>query len=216
MIVYTDPGPLKQVAASLSVAEHTGTSGVTTVSGSAQNYHISMLQPVHRSVRLTHNLNTIMAACALDGPMPIVSPQKGFFGYLLRCKAPLKEVVTDSVVLLEPGDTMVKARPLDASFSSRDALRRAWSCRENDSKYYGFIFEPINGDDFEKVHDAIEDGGLSLLEDIANFLLSALHSRYSDIEPVIVVCHRGQVSRTDGDMTWTRPVHFHVLAKSSK
>lgn len=175
-----------------------------------------MLQDTYRPVKLTHNLSTIMTACAFDGPVAVEMPHKRYFRHLLRCKASSKENAEDSVILLEPGEARVKALPLDDSFSRREALCRAWNSREHEDHYYGFVFKPINGDDFEKVYDAIEDGGLRLMEDIANLLLSGLNGRFRDVKPVAMVCHKRQVCKTDEDRVWTRPVHFHILLKRTK
>lgn len=154
-------------------------------------------------------------ACAkmpLTGPMEIKEPKRGFNGYLLRCKAPMGERGSDSVLLFAPGDEKVKARFLPDDIDERTKIRTSWYSKTPQTHYASFLLGPRNIKDDERIEDLFRAGGLPLLEMIVYDCLAAICKAMPSYQPFAVVCHSRQLTGNGG----VRPFHIHFMVQCVK
>jgi len=142
--------------------------------------------------------------------MDIAHPEKGFFGYLLRCKCPKQEDVTGNFIFLDDGiDCCVRFPSVK---KRREEIRTEWNGRV--SRYHDFFEGQLYYVDDELIEGFIDfmTGGpddavrVFLERFMAEVRASAIYNTRG-IEPLYAVSHVCQL--TDDDRMH-RP-HIHVL-----
>lgn len=145
-------------------------------------------------------------------PIDIGHPDKGFFGYLLRCKCPEREDVSGDIIFLDDGIGCNVRFPSEKG--RRDAIRAEWNSRA--SRYRG-IFK---GHIFYVNEESIEDfagfmtcgPGDAIRMFLERFMGKARASvpaiyKTLGLEPLYAVTHVGQL--TDDDRMYFP--HIHIL-----
>lgn len=142
--------------------------------------------------------------------MDIVHPDKGFLGYLLRCKSPKGEDVSGDFIFLEDGADCYMRFP--SIKKRREEIRQKW----NDSiSHYQDIFQSqlyyVNDELFEDFIDFMTGGSDDAVREfLANFMAGVRASViYNTLghEPIYAVSHINQLA-DDDRMHWP---HIHVL-----
>lgn len=142
--------------------------------------------------------------------MDIAHPNKGFFGYLLRCKCPKQEDVSGDFILLDDGTDCCVRFP--SVKSGREEIRTEWNGRVshyqdifvgqlyyvNEELLEGFIdFMTCSSDETVRV----------FLERFMAEVRASVICNTWRIEPLYAVSHIGQLT-DDNRMQWP---HIHVL-----
>lgn len=142
--------------------------------------------------------------------MDIAHPNKGFFGYLLRCKCPKQEDVSGNFIFLDDGNGCCVRFP--SAKSRREEIRTEWNGRIG--RYHDF-FEGqlyyVNEELFEEFIDFMTRNSDEVvrvfLERFMKDVRASVICNTWGIEPLYAVSHICQL--TDDDrMQWP---HIHVL-----
>lgn len=142
--------------------------------------------------------------------MDIVHPDKGFFGYLLRCKCPKPEDVSGNFIFLDDGTGCCMRFP--SAKNHREKIRTEWNGRIS---HYHDIFQSqlyyVNEESFESFVDLMtcssdNDVRMFLERFTAGVRASVLYNTLG-LEPLYAVSHVCQLT-DDNRMNWP---HIHVL-----
>lgn len=138
----------------------------------------------------------------------IVHPDKGFFGYLLRCKCPKQEDVSGNFIFLDDGIDCYKRFP--SVKNRREEIRAEWNGRI--SRYHDIFQGQLCYVNEELIEDFIDfmtygsDNAVRIFLEkfTAEVRASAI---YDGLKPLYAVFHVCQLS-ADNRMQWP---HIHVL-----
>lgn len=142
--------------------------------------------------------------------MDITYPNKGFFGYLLRCKCPKPEDVSGDFIFLDDGiDCCVRFPSVK---NRREEIRKEWNGRV--SRYHD-IFEGqlyyVNEELFEEFIDFMtrssDEAVRVFLERFMKDVRASVIYNTLRLEPLYAVSHICQLT-DDNRMHWP---HIHVL-----
>ena len=143
--------------------------------------------------------------------MDIVHPDKGFFGYLLRCRCPEQEDVAGNFIFLDDGiDCCVRFPSVK---NRREEIRTEWNGRIG--RYHDFFqgqLYYVNGASPEGFIDFMTCGPndavrMFLERFMTTEVRAALIYDTLGLEPLYAVSHVCQLAE-DGRMHWP---HIHVL-----
>ena len=142
--------------------------------------------------------------------MDIAHPNKGFFGYLLRCKCTKQEDVSGDFIFLDDGNDCCVRFP--STKSRREEIRTEWNGRIG--RYHDF-FEGqlyyVNEELFEEFIDFMtrcsDDVVRVFLERFMVEVRASVICNTWGIEPLYAVSHICQLT-DDNRMHWP---HIHVL-----
>lgn len=142
--------------------------------------------------------------------MDIIHPDKGFFGYLLRCRCPKQEDVSGNFIFLDDGKDCCVRFP--SVKNRREEIRREWNGRAG---RYRDIFEGqlyyVDEELLEGFVDFMtggsEDAVRVFLERFMAGVRASVICNTWGIEPLYAVSHVSQLA-DDGRMHWP---HIHVL-----
>lgn len=142
--------------------------------------------------------------------LDIERPNRGFFGYLLRCRCPQQEDVSGNFIFLDDGTECCVRFP--SAKSHRDKIRVEWNSRAN---RYGDIFEGqiyyVNEELFEDfiafMKSSPDDAVRMFLKKFVEDVRASLLFNTLGIEPLYAVSHVSQLA-DDNRMHWP---HIHVL-----
>ncbi len=142
--------------------------------------------------------------------MDIVHPDRGFFGYLLRCKCPKQEEFYGDFILLEDGTDCCKRFPTIKK--SREEIRAEWNSR---IKHYQDIFqsqlyyikEELIEDFYDFMTTGSDDEVRMFLERFMEGVRASVIYNTLGLEPLYAVSHVSQLA----DDERIHCPHIHVL-----
>ena len=142
--------------------------------------------------------------------MDIVHPERGFFGYLLRCKCLRDEELFGNFIFLDDGTECCMRFP--AIKKHREEIRREWNSRAN---RYGDIFQGqlyyVKDELIENFIDFMscspDDMVKQFLEKFMAEVRTSIIYNSLGIEPLYAVSHTCQLIRDDRIYC----PHIHVL-----
>lgn len=145
--------------------------------------------------------------------MDIHSPNKGYFGYLLRCNCPNKEDVSGNFILLDDGDNCCVRFP--SSARERANYRKIWN--DGITRYHDvfvgqlfYIKEEFAENYIKFMTSGSEDAVRMFLKGfhakMMAYIAPIVYNRWG-IEPLFAVTHTCQLT-ADGRMNLP---HIHVL-----
>lgn len=142
--------------------------------------------------------------------LDITEPNRGFFGYLLRCKCLPQENVSGDFIFINDGAECFERFP--SVKSHREKIRVEWNTRVN--HYLNFFKGMLFYVNEEKIEDFVDFMTSSPEEEIRKFLKrfttelrEAVQSEIQGIEPLYAVTHIGQLSNGGG----MHCPHIHIL-----
>ncbi len=142
--------------------------------------------------------------------LDIVHPNKGFFGYMLRCKSSKIEDVSGNVIFLDDGNDCYVRFP--SAKNGREKIRTEWNGR---TSRYSDIFEGqlyyVNDELIDEFVDFMtcgsdDDVRLFLKQFMEGVRASVIYNTLG-LEPLYAVSHICQLTG-DNRMHWP---HIHVL-----
>lgn len=142
--------------------------------------------------------------------LEIKCPDRGFFGYLLRCRCPQQEDVSGNFIFLDDGTACCVRFP--SAKSQRDRIRVEWNRRISryrdifEGQIY-YVNEELAGDFVELMKSGSEDAVRMFLNKFLEDVRASLLFNTSGIEPLYAVSHVCQFAE-DNRMHWP---HIHVL-----
>ena len=140
----------------------------------------------------------------------IVHPDKGFFGYLLRCKCPKQEDVSGNYIFLDDGIDCYERFP--SAKNRREEIRTEWNGRI--SRYHD-IFESM----LYYVHEELLEDFVDFMKGGSDDAIRRFFERFTEgvrasiiynslgVEPLYGISHVSQLA-DDGRLHWP---HIHVL-----
>ena len=142
--------------------------------------------------------------------MDIVHPEKGFFGYLLRCKCPRSEDVSGNFILLDDGaDCCVRFPSVK---NRREEIQKEWNGRVG--RYQDFFEGQLYYVDEESLEGFVDfmtrssdDAVRMFLERFMAGVRASVICNTWGLEPLYAVSHVSQLAN-DNRMQWP---HIHVL-----
>ena len=142
--------------------------------------------------------------------MDIVHPDRGFFGYLLRCKCPMQEEFDGDFILLENGTNCCKRFPTIKR--RREEIRAEWNNRINSyqdifqSQLY-YVKEELIEEFYDFMTRGSDDEVRKFLERFMEGVSASVIYNTLELEPLYAVSHVNQFA--DGDCIHCP--HIHVL-----
>lgn len=142
--------------------------------------------------------------------MDIVHPERGFFGYLLRCKCLRDEELFGNFIFLDDGNECCMRFPIVKK--RREEIRREWNSRAN---RYGDIFQGqlyyVKDELIENFIDFMscspDDAVKQFLEKFMAEVRASIIYNSLGIEPLYAVSHTCQLTHDDRIYC----PHIHVL-----
>lgn len=142
--------------------------------------------------------------------MDITHPNKGFFGYLLRCKCLTPEEVNLNFIFLDDGTDCCVRFP--SARNQREEIRKEWNnridryCNIFQGQLY-YVNEELIDDFIDFMACGSDDAIRLFLERfMAGVRASVIHNPLG-IEPLYAVCHVCQLA-DDDRIQWP---HIHIL-----
>lgn len=142
--------------------------------------------------------------------MDIAHPDKGFFGYLLRCKCLPPEEVFINFIFLDDGAECCKR--LSSVKKRREEIRKEWNSRID--RYHDifvgqlyYVNEELFNDFIDFMTDGPDDTIRKFLENFTAEMRASVIDNPMGLEPLYAVTHVCQLTEDDR-IHWP---HIHVL-----
>lgn len=163
------------------------------------------------------DLDWILSKMSITWIQEVKQPEKGFNGYLLRCKSEREEDCSNSILLFEPNGKKegVKVyKPLPVNRDDRIAIRKNWYPKCLNEKFVGVSFdvsEHMTHEEYEYLEKVFPTDGEMLDEIISQIMMFAKKSLPSYV-PFAMVLHNKQFRRNN-DYVSMRPPHIHFMLR---
>lgn len=142
--------------------------------------------------------------------LDITHPDKGFFGYLLRCKCPKEEDISGNFIFLDDGTDCCRRFP--PGKRRREEIRAEWNSRISRYRdiFQGqlyYVNEEMTEDFIELMTCGTDDAVRAFLERFMAEVRAAVIYNSLGLEPLYAVSHVSQLT-DDARMHWP---HIHVI-----
>ena len=164
-----------------------------------------------------NNINWILSKMSITWVQEVKQPEKGFNGYLLRCKAEREEDCSNSIILYEPnGKKMgVKAhKMLPGVREERIDIRKNWYPKCLNEKFVGISFDVsahMTHEDYDKLEEIFPTDG-EMLDELIEEILIFTRKQLPSYAPFAMVLHKKQLRRNN-DYISQRPPHIHFMLR---